>query len=77
MSLCPNKSSKEWKDLSAGLTEKLAGKSAKEIDAVAHVAYILKGDGSIPAVDEAVVLLTKNGKKQFTETVKTASKASK
>jgi len=77
MSLCPNKSSKEWKDLSAGLTEKLAGKSAKEIDAVAHVAYILKGDGSIPAVDEAVVLLTKNGKKQFTETVKTASKAFK
>jgi hypothetical protein len=77
MSLCPNKSSKEWKDLSAGLTEKLAGKSAKEIDAVAHVAYILKGDGNIPAVDEAVVLLTKNGKKQFTETVKTASKAFK
>jgi hypothetical protein len=77
MSLCPNKSSKEWKDLSAGLTEKLAGKSAKEIDAVAHVAYILKGDGSIPAVDEAVVLLTKNGKKQFTETVKIASKAFK
>jgi hypothetical protein len=77
MSLCPNKSSKEWKDLSAGLTERLAGKSAKEIDAVAHVAYILKGDGSIPAVDEAVVLLTKNGKKQFTETVKTASKAFK
>jgi hypothetical protein len=77
MSLCPNKSSKEWKDLSAGLTEKLAGKSAKEIDAVAHVAFILKGDGTIPAVDEAVVLLTKNGKKQFTQTVKTASKAFK
>jgi hypothetical protein len=77
MSLCPNKSSREWKDLSAGLTEKLAGKSAKEIDAVAHVAFILKGDGTIPAIDEAVVLLTKNGKKQFTETVKTASKAFK
>ena len=77
MSLCPNKSSKEWKDLSAGLTEKLAGKSAKEIDAVAHVAFILKGDGTIPAVDEAVVLLSKNGKKQFTQTVKTASKAFK
>jgi len=77
MSLCPNKSSKEWKDLSAGLTEKLAGKSAKEIDAVAHVAFILKGDGTVPAVDEAVVLLTKNGKKQFTQTVKTASKAFK
>lgn len=77
MSLCPNKSSKEWKDLSAGLTEKLAGKSAKEIDAVAHVAFILKGDGTIPAIDEAVVLLTKNGKKQFTETVKIASKAFK
>lgn len=75
MSLCPNKSSKEWKDLSAGLTERLAGKSSAEIDAVAHIAYILKADGTVPSVDEAVTILTKNGKKQFTETVKTASKA--
>lgn len=77
MSICPNKKSDNWNSLTSGLSEALSGKSAKDIDAIAHVAFLIKGDGSIPTVDEAIQLLSKQGKKQLNQTVKVATKAFK
>jgi len=77
MSICPNKKSDNWKELTSGLAERLSGKSPKDIDAIAHVSFLIKGDGSIPTVDEAVQLLSKQGKKQLNETVRLATKAFK
>lgn len=75
MPICPNKSTKQWSDLIAGLKAKSPKETDARIDDYANFAFFSKGDGSIPTVDEALEILFKGKTKQVKEDIKETFKS--
>lgn len=77
MPICPNKVMPEWKALVQGLKERNPKATDADVDAMAHLAFVRKGDGSIPDIESASVLLFKGKTKQLKQEVKEAFKSFK
>jgi hypothetical protein len=75
MPICPNKSTKQWSDLIAGLKAKSPKETDARIDDYANFAFFSKGDGSIPTVDEALAILFRGKTKQVKEDIKETFKS--
>jgi hypothetical protein len=77
MPICPNKNLDSWKSLIAGLKGRFPKRTDADIDAMAHVAFIRKGDGSIPTIEDASALIFRGKTKQLKDDAKEAFKAFK
>jgi hypothetical protein len=77
MPICPNKNLDSWKSLVASLKSKFPKRTDADIDAMAHVAFIRKGDGTIPTIEDASALIFKGKTKQLKQDAKEAFKAFK
>lgn len=75
MPICPNKSTKQWSDLIAGLKAKSPKDTEARIDDYANFVFFSKGDGSIPTVDEALEILFRGKTKQVKEDIKETFKS--
>ena len=75
MPICPNKSTKQWSDLIAGLKAKSPKETDARIDDYANFAFFSKGDGSIPTADEAIEILFRGKTKQVKEDIKETFKS--
>lgn len=75
MPICPNKSSKQWSDLIAGLKARNPKDTDARIDDYANFVFFSKGDGSIPTIDEATEVLFKGKTKQVKEDIKETFKS--
>lgn len=77
MPICPNKVMPEWKALIQGLKERNPKATDADIDAMAHLAFIRQGDGTIPDIELAGRLLFKGKTKQLKQDIKEAFRSFK